>query len=1312
LNSQGTQRGIQSLSLAELDQRIGQCLLKDRHRLRSLLRRLTDSSLEPADVDRRSAVLAEQISRSLATRNWRAAQMPPVSVDDTLPIAAHADEIIRSIQSRQVVVVCGQTGSGKSTQLPKMCLQAGYGISGMIGHTQPRRIAARTIASRIADELRVALGQQVGFKIRFTDKSNDATLVKVMTDGILLAETRADRFLEQYEVIILDEAHERSLNVDFLIGFVHRLLRQRRDLRVIITSATMDASRFAAHFHDQAGPAPIIDVAGRMYPVEVRYRPADLDEDQAPDIADAIVAAIGELSDADSGDILVFLPTERDIREIAKRLRGEFHSGGLRGTRFGSSTRILPLYARLSAAEQNRIFEVGPQRRIVLATNVAESSLTVPGIRHVIDTGTARISRYSPRLKIQRLPIERISRASADQRKGRCGRVAPGVCIRLYSEDDYASRDEFTTPEIRRTNLASVILQAQVLGLGDVEQIPFPDPPRPDAIRDGYRTLFELGAVDSKHQLTRLGEQLSGLPVDPRIARMIVAARQEGCLAETLIVAAALEIQDPRERPLDKQQAADAAHAQFQDVRSDFLSFLKLWDFFDHLKATISRSKLRKACQQRFLSWTRMHEWQEIHRELLKLVQQSGWRPGPRRNDYDSIHRTILAGLLSAVALRTGEHEYTGAGGVKFRLWPGSGLFQQRPQWVVAAEIVETSQRFARTVAVIDPAWIEPLAAHLLKRSYRDPHWHEKTESVMAYEKLSLFGLPVIERRTGYGPLDPETARTLFIQHGLVEGKMRSTFPFLQKNRELLKTLESLAARTRDRRLVVDEYALFAQYNRRIPSGVFDVASLRRWLKRAPLERNNQLTFSQADFTDVHTSELKDQFPDRLKIGSIEAPAEYNFQPGGEQDGVTITVPVEALNQLNTANLDWLVPGFVEPKVLALIRSLPKVLRRNLVPAPDVAQRVSVELTFGRGDFLAEVAARLSQIADAPISVDDFRLDQLADHFKVNVQVTDAQGTVLATGRDPIALREQFGSQRATVEEIRDDRWNRDQVTAWDFGDIPPEIIIQRAATRVPLYPAVVDSGDSVRLELLDSKEAAQIETRLGIMRLFAIKNRKLLRSQAHWLPGWDRMKMLAWGVIDAASLDRQVQDLIAMMAIEQQPLPARQDEFEGRVARASELIATATQEVASFLPALFEGLHAARLARERISAAKWKEAREDIDRQLNGLLADNRLAAIPLKWLRQFPRYFRGIAYRIEKLTSGGQARDQECMHEIERWQSLYDQRQQRLAKLRIHDAALDEYRWMLEEYRISLFAQPLGTHIKISGQRLEKQLQTVRTD
>ena len=1044
----------------ELKARIQRAMLQDRFALRRGLRRAVDSRNKGQPTHKDLATLKERALASAQRRQQREANLPQVNFDVDLPIIEHRDVIAAAIREHQVVVVAGETGSGKSTQLPKICLDAGFGVAGMIGHTQPRRIAARSIAARVAEELRRPLGTDVGFKIRFDDRTNPQTYIKLMTDGVLLAETQTDRFLEQYEVIILDEAHERSLNVDFLIGLLRQLLVKRRELRLIITSATIDAERFAEHFSSSECPVPVIEVSGRTYPVEVRYRPLELVEGETQDVTEAIVSAVHELAEIDRGDMLVFLPTERDIRETAKRLRAE----RLRGDG-QHKTEVLPLYARLSTAEQNRIFQPGPHRRIVLATNVAESSLTVPRIHYVIDTGTARISRYSPRLRVQRLPIEAVSQASADQRKGRCGRIASGICIRLYDEVEFQSRDRYTTPEIRRTNLAAVILQAKSLRLGEIDQIPFLDPPRLEAVRDGYKTLFEIGAVDHHRNLTDVGSKLARLPVDPRIARMILAADELGCLGEILIIAAALEVQDPRLRPADRQQAADQQHAKFLDDGSDFVSFLKLWDFYQDLKQSLSHSKLRKACQQNFLSHSRLREWSDIHRQLRQLAIEHKLQPHAREDDMAAIHQALLTGFLSGVAYLSGDHEYTGAGGTKFHLWPGSGLFQTKPKWIVAAEVVETTRRYGRTVARINPNWLEPLAEHLVKRSYSDPHWHRKSATVMAFEKVTLFGLPIVpRRRVPYGRIDPEVSRQMFIEQGLVQQQLDANDGFLAHNQSVLEQIAELAAKTRDRRYILDEYTLYSFYDERLPPEVVDLSTLRRWLKAAVKESPDILLMSEADLVPVDGSAHQEPaFPESLPIGSMNLPLRYQFQPGEDDDGVTVTVPVEGVGQLDAERMGWLVPGLLEEKVLVLIRSLPKAIRRSLVPAPDTAKRVASELSFGEGPFLATVAAKLGEIAQERISPQDFRLEKLPDHLRLNVQVIDEQGEVKAAGRDLAEVRRQLGDTSAHVHaEIEDGTWNRDGVSTWDFGDLPEQVRVSRGGIEVAVFPTVIDAGESV----------------------------------------------------------------------------------------------------------------------------------------------------------------------------------------------------------------------------------------------------------
>jgi ATP-dependent helicase HrpA len=853
--------------LSQLENDICQAMTADRHRLRNRLRSVQAAAGDGKAFEQHRKRLEEELRQSIARREFRARGVPPITFDADLPITARREDIAAAIREHQVVIVCGETGSGKSTQLPKICLEMGRGIAGLIGHTQPRRIAARSVAARIAEELGSPLGRAVGYKVRFSEAIGPQSYIKLMTDGILLAETQSDPNFEQYDTIILDEAHERSLNVDFLIGYLKRLLPRRPDLRVIITSATIDAARFAEHFAEGSrhtpcavGPklaaseseadgtrrvpatlgCPIVEVSGRTYPVEVFWRPMEADEEgNEPDLQDAVRAAVDEVARIDRGDILIFMPTERDIHETAKTLRGR----PLPGDGRSDDTEILPLYARLSIQEQQRVFQPGPKRRVVIATNVAESSLTVPRIRFVIDPGTARISRYSPRTKTQRLPIEAVSRASADQRKGRCGRVGPGICLRLFGEADYLARDDYTMPEIQRTNLAAVILQMKTLRLGELEDFPLIDPPKPEAVKDGYRTLFEIGAIDEQQELTEIGRRLGRLPVDPRIGRMILAGIDEGCLPEVLVIAAALEVQDPRERPLEKQEAADNAHARFADEQSDFLGYLKLWDFYHGLKETLSRNQLQRACRQNFLSVTRMREWLDVHRELLEVVRDEGvrgadcqsakhaadWQSAPR---YDAIHRAILAGLLSSIAQRGETHEYTVAGGGKANLWPGSGMFRSKAKWIVAAEQVETTRRYLRCCGRIDPLWIEPLAEHLIKRTYSDPHWESKWASAVALERLTLFGLVIVAGRPiRYGPIDADISRQLLIEHGLVQGDLWPKPAFLAENEALLEEVERLQAKMRNRDLAIDNGEQFAFYDARLPADVYDGAQLNRWLK-------------------------------------------------------------------------------------------------------------------------------------------------------------------------------------------------------------------------------------------------------------------------------------------------------------------------------------------------------------------------------------------------------------------------------------------------------------------------------------------------
>lgn len=1271
---------------------------RDQFRLRRQLRRLKES-----DNSRKEAFLA-RLDESVQRRSQRAADLPTANLDTELPIFERKDEICDAIRSNQVVVISGETGSGKSTQLPLMALEMGFGVGGLIGHTQPRRIAARGVASRIASEMDSPLGSQIGFKIRFADKTGDKTFIKLMTDGILLAETQSDRFLDNYELIIVDEAHERSLNIDFLLGYLKKILTKRRDLRLVITSATIDTEKFAKHFTtDPENPVPVINVQGRTYPVDIQYQPPSENEGSI-DIDDSVLDACQQLAASEDGDILVFLPTENDIRTLSKKLRGANFRG--------RTTEILPLYARLSTEQQNRIFQPHKNRHIILATNVAESSITVPGIRAVVDTGTARISRYAPRSKVQRLPIESISQASANQRSGRCGRIGPGTCIRLYSKEDFDGRAEFTTPEIRRTNLASVILQTLALKLGDISEFPFIDPPGAESIRDGYKTLFELGAIDDHRRLTELGRKLARLPVDPRIGRMVFAGDEEGCLADILIIAAALEIQDPRVRPAEKKQAADQQHEKFAHDKSDFMALLNIWDFFENLKADLSRSRLKKACQQNFLSYPLMRQWQDIHRQLKSMAAQSKLKWGHRKNDFGAIHRSLLAGLLSGVAMLGDRFEYTGSGGIKFHLWPGSGVFESKPKWIIAGEVVETTRRYGRNVGKIAPEWIEPIAGHLIKKSHTDPRWSRKQQCVMANERVTLFGLPVIaNRRVTYSKINPEHARDLFIREGLVpEGEFSGGLDFFQHNLTLLETIKNEAAKTRNRELVIDDYRLMRFYEDRLPEKAVDLASLRRLIKKYP-KFSERLKMTRADLLDEPETGTTELFPDNVQIGSMEVPVNYAFSPGSSEDGATVILPVEGVGQIDEAQAGWLIPGLLHSRVVALIRSLPKSLRRQLVPAPETATLVAERINFGSGSFLEAVAKQLSLIAEEPITPASFQAEQIDQFLNVNIRVVDADGEVVAEGRSIADIRNQLGPEHTTnVVQVEDKTWNQDGLTEWNWGELQKEVTIRRGATDLSAFPAIVDQDDSVGLRLFDSRAAADETTRQGLVRLLKIKHRKSLRSQVNWLPDFDQHAVHLSRLIPSKDLKKQLGDLITRVAfVDRNKIPRDEASFEALNSNSVERISIATQCIAKWLPKWTKATHGAFLNLEQMSS-KFSSAKGDIRTQIAQLTLEGFLSTTPWPWLEHYPRYFNSIAARIEKLPSTPPQQDQSSRAEIDHWWKIYEGLKEKHALQGIVDPELTHLRWMIEEYRVSLYAQQLGTSITVSAKRLEKQLKKVR--
>lgn len=1237
----------------------------------------------------------------------RIERFPKPQLDATLPVAERADEIREALAAHQVVILSGETGSGKSTQLPLIALQLGIGKRGLIGHTQPRRLAARGVAARLAQQLGSPLGNDVGFKIRFTDQTSDRTFIKLMTDGILLAETQSDRWLENYELLIIDEAHERSLNIDFLLGYLKQLLARRNDFKLVITSATIDTARFAEHFADRTGqPAPVIHVAGRTYPVDILYRPLNETQDDDEETLDSVVEQCRELLIQESGDILVFLPTEGEILNAAKKLRGASLPGR------GGPVEILPLYARLSTEQQNLIFAPHSASRIVLATNVAESSITVPGIRYVIDTGTARISRYAARSKVQRLPIEPISQASANQRAGRCGRVAPGICVRLYSEEDFQSRAEFTTPEIRRTNLAGTILQLLALGLGEIDSFPFLDPPHPEAVRDGLKTLFEINALDDNRRLTELGRRLAKLPVDPRVGRMLFAASDNHCLSELLILAAALEVPDPRVRPPERQAAADAAHAQWNDPRSDFLAILKLWDFIHHLKESLSKSQFRKALQLNFLSFTLVTQWQDVQRQLQQMVRDSGLSVSPRRNDYNTIHQSLLAGLLSSIAMLKDKYEYQGAGGVNFFLWPGSGVSTARPKWIVAGEIIETTRRFGRIVAEIRPEWLEPLAGHLVKRAYVDPHWSGKSQTSLAFENVSLFGLPiVVRRRLGLGSVDPEVCRELFIEHGLVEGQLQTQFPFHVQNQELLADVARLAKKTRRRDLLIESHTISEFYSSRLPAQAVDVRALQQLLKSTPqLERELRMNFESLGLASEATSAAQ-QFPDEVQVGQLTAPVQYQFLPGEANDGATLRLPIEALGQLDETQAGWLIPGLLVERIEALIRNLPKALRRNLVPAPEVAREVAASLRFGEANFIEAVSRELSRRAGEPIAGELLEPGKLPPHLLVNLEVVDSEGKLLAAARTVRELHQQLPAElRPRSVAVADARWNQDGLTEWNWGELPTEVPIQRGAVRIVAYPAIVDQQTGIGLRLVDSAENATEQSRQGLVRLLRLANRKAVKSQLAWLPGLDRAGVQLRRWIKPELLSDLLSDLLIRIGlVDERPLPRNRTQFDLLQRSAVEQIGVSTQELVKWLPKVAEHAQAISLALEKLSG-RYAVAGNDIREQLSHLLAEATWRQTPWSWLQHLPRYLQASLSRLQKLPGSEGKADQLAVAELQKFGERYSRKLEQDRLQGRVDPELLKFRWLLEEYRVSLFAQQLGTSQPVSAKRLEKQWESVR--
>ncbi len=1222
----------------------------------------------------------------------------PIQFPEALPLTQKLEEISTAITRHQVVIVGGETGSGKTTQLPKICLSLGRGESAMIAHTQPRRLAARTVSQRIADELQVNLGEEVGFQIRFDDKSNQLTRIKLMTDGILLAEIQQDPQLSRYDTIIIDEAHERSLNIDFLLGYLKRLLPRRPDLKLIITSATIDLEKFSAHFSQ----APIIEVSGRSYPVELFYRPVAEMEEQ--ELGDSIIAALQELFSLERelghkrGDVLVFLSGEREIRDVALALR-KAKLGQLE---------ILPLYARLSNKEQNRIFQSHAGRRIVLATNVAETSITVPGITAVIDPGTARLSRYSVRNKIQRLPIEPISQASANQRAGRCGRVAPGICIRLYSEDDFRSRPAFTDTEITRTNLASVILQMHALGLGDIADFPFLDKPEPKAINDGQKVLQEIGALDKQGQLTRAGRLMARLPVDPRFARMLLEASTRACLSEVLIIVSAMSIQDPRERPLDFQQQADQKHQEFEDPRSDFLSFIRLWERFEANRQQMSQSQLRTYCRKYFLSFLRMREWRDIHRQLHLQCRNLGLKENQQPANEDDIHQALLAGLISQVAFRYDRDEYLGTRNRKFQLFPGSSLFKKNARWILSAELVETSRLYARLNASIQPEWVENLAGELLTREYLEPHWEKKRGEVMAYEKVSLYGLTLVEKRkVSFTQIDPMLSRELFIRQGLVPMDVDTRLGFYQHNQQLIAEINSLEEKTRRRDILVDDEILYQFYADRLPVNVCTQRSLERWVKSLDKTAGRQLYLKQSDLTRQDAAALNlEAFPDQLTTPSMSLKLEYEFAPGKVDDGISVEVPVSALRQLKEEDLDWLVPGMLREKCIALVKALPKNLRKHFVPVPDVIDRLLPGLSAHKHGNLKQLLARaLTGVSGVRIDPGCWEHYQLENHLRMNIRVLDGQGNLLESGRDLIALQNRFATEsKQYLQEHAASSMERSGIKTWDFGELEKVHEIQHDAITLRAYPALLDEEDSVCLSLCDSPGLAEHETVWGVVRLLMLRSYTQVNYlQKHLLKSPKEMLLLSQFGKREEVLDQIIRAAYRHAFLHSKDLPRNSEAFDKVYEQGRGSLIARAEAIEKELVSIMQNYHQLRLQLKNIRGESIGELKADIKMQLDELLHADFIVDTPPSQFFEIKRYLAAILERLDKYPRQ-MTRDRELTRQLQAYYQDYLNEYDNRVRLNQVSDDLEQFRWMLEEYRVSLFAQKLGTREAVSEKRLQK--------
>ena len=1363
----------------QLEKQLTNCMLVDRYPLKRRLQQARELIKQQKPVDQSLSDIARKIQLSQQRFQVRLDELPKPEYPLELPVSARKDEIAQAILKNQVVIVCGETGSGKTTQLPKICLELGRGVAGLIGHTQPRRIAARSVASRIAQELASPLGEVVGYKVRFNDKVSDKNYIKLMTDGILLAETQSDQFLNAYDTIIIDEAHERSLNIDFLLGYLKQLLPKRPDLKVIVTSATIDAERFSKHFSPQTtakvvqggnerasqivqavqlkasgaaniaipsqwAAAPVIEVSGRTYPVEIRYRPLgkagfaskeistdddDLDiellgqdvmgvkrkartesrwleeDDEEEAIEEAILDTADDLLRQGDGDILVFLPGEREIRDTADHLRKyQGRSPKLR------TVEILPLFARLSIEDQQKIFRLGGQRRIVLATNVAETSITVPGIKYVIDAGLARVNRYSTRAKVEQLQIEKISQAAAKQRAGRCGRVSNGICVRLYSEEDFNHRPAFTDPEILRSSLASVILRMADLRLGNVAEFPFIEAPSSRLISDGYQLLQELGAVSEKREITEIGRQMARLPLDPRVARMILSAKREACLKEILIIASVLSIQDPRERPMDKREAADQAHAKFHAENSDFMSYLKIWDWAENaFKNKKSNKDLLNQCHQNFLSFLRLKEWRELYFQLLEIVEEMAFKLNEKEASYDQVHRTLLSGLLGNIGFKDGESDtYAGARGIRFTVAPGSSLKKSRPKWVMAAELVDTTKLYARIVAKIEPDWIEPLARGLTQSHTTDPRWDRKMGMVNAWERVSLYGLTIIpKRRVHYGPINPAESREIFIREALANMEFDTKARFFEENKRLIAEVEELEHKARRQDVLVDEHQLFAFYDAKIPADIFNAASFEKWRQGAE-KINPKLLYLTRDDLMRHGADAITavQFPEKMLLDGVEVPLKYRFEPGHVLDGVTATIPLALLNQLDPTQTEWLVPGMLREKLTYLIKALPKAFRRVCVPVPEFVTGFLEKNEVGTKPILQGLADYILQKTTLKVSLVDW--GEIPAHLLMNFSVVDDAGKELAMGRDWHLLKKQLGSAaQLTFRNSSSDSIKNLEKTGlkqWDFGDLPETLSFERDGRKMTGYPALEDQGDSVAVKLFDTATDAEVNLRKGVCRLMRFELKEQMKQLEKSLPNFNQYALTLRNIM---SPDELREDLIATIAdrafIGEDDLPRTNDGFmklkqraRARLPAVTDAVTRQAQQIATEYQLLLNQQAKMPVTQNRL--------KKDVEQQSQSLVYKKCFSQTPWQYLQHLPRYLKALRLRIEKHPNNPE-RDGKNAASVgliwQKWQEKITALED--AHLNI-SAEIQDFRWLIEELRVSLFAQELKTPFPISIKRLEK--------